>query len=307
MSRSRRITSLRRTLALTVAASSIAACGTGATGGSSARLNVVAAENFWGSLATQLAGDKATVTSVIVNPDTDPHSYDPTASDARTLAGAQMAIVNGIGYDTWASRLLAANPVSGRATLNVGDLLGLQEGDNPHQWYSPANVEKVIGAISADYERLDPADRAYFAARQRQLLTSGLAAYHALIAQIRERYAGVPVGYSESIFQPLGTALGLTLLTPYSFAKAIAEGTDVSAADKQTVDAQAQNRAIEVWVFNSQNVTPDVQRVNTLATAAGIPIATVTETLSPASDSFQQWQVDELQGLARALHQATGR
>ena len=116
----------------------------------------------------------------------------------------------------------------------------------------------------------------------------------------------MPVGYSESIFQPLGTALGLRLLTPYSFAKAIAEGTDVSAADKQTVDSQAQNHQIKVWVYNSQNATPDVQRVNQLARSAGIPITTITETLSPATASFQQWQVAELTTLAGALHQATG-
>ena len=117
----------------------------------------------------------------------------------------------------------------------------------------------------------------------------------------------MPVGYSESIFQGLGEDLGLKLLTPYSFVKAIAEGTDVTAEDKQTVDGQAQNRQIEVWVFNSQNVTPDVQRVNEIAKAQRIPIATVTETLSPASDTFEQWQVAELEGLMRALHQATGR
>jgi zinc/manganese transport system substrate-binding protein len=134
-----------------------------------------------------------------------------------------------------------------------------------------------------------------------------LARYDALLKQIRARYAGVPVGYSESIFQPLGEALGLKLLTPYSFAKAIAEGTEVTAQDKQAVDRQASNRQIKVWVFNSQNVTPDVQRVNELARAAHIPITTVTETLSPASDSFEQWQVAELEGLERALHEATGR
>ena len=117
----------------------------------------------------------------------------------------------------------------------------------------------------------------------------------------------MPVGYSESIFQPLGQALGLRLMTPYSFAKAIAEGTDVSAADKQTVDTQAQGRQIKVWVYNSQNATPDVQRVNQLARAAHIPITTITETLSPASATFEQWQVAELRSLQQALHQATGR
>jgi zinc/manganese transport system substrate-binding protein len=99
----------------------------------------------------------------------------------------------------------------------------------------------------------------------------------------------------------------LKLLTPYSFTKAIAEGTDVTAQDKQTVDNQAQNRLIKVWVYNSQNATPDIQRVNQIARAQHIPIATVTETLSPASDSFQQWQVAELEGLIAALHKATGK
>jgi len=280
----------------------LAGCGAGAPAGSG--LRIVAAENFWGSIAAQLAGSKATVTSVIVNPNTDPHSYDPTPADARTMAVAKLAIVNGIGYDDWAPRLLAADPLAGRITLNVGELLGLVAGDNPHQWYSPTSVQRVAAAIAADLTRLAPADGAYFRARERAFETTGLAHYHALIAEIRARYSGVAVGYSESIFQPLGQALGLRLLTPYSFTKAIAEGTDVTAADKQTVDRQAQQHLIKVWVFNSQNVTPDVQRVNQLARAAGIPIATVTETLSPAGDSFQQWQVSELEGLLSALERA---
>jgi zinc/manganese transport system substrate-binding protein len=284
----------------------LAGCGGGA-GAKHAGLQVVAAENFWGSIAGALAGSKATVRSIIVNPNTDPHSYDATPADARTFAAARLAIVNGIGYDDWAPKLLAASPLSGRITLTVGALLGLRAGDNPHQWYSPGNVMRVVAAIASDLARLDPADAAYFRGRERAFETTALARYHALIAQIRARYRGVPVGYSESIFQPLGAALGLRLLTPSSFAKAIAEGTDVTAADKQTVDRQAQQRLIKVWVFNSQNVTPDVQRVSQLARAAGIPIATVTETLSPASDSFEQWQVSELEGLARALARATGR
>jgi zinc/manganese transport system substrate-binding protein len=288
----------------------LAGCGSsiGSPGGaSSGRLQVVAAENFWGSIAGQLGGDKVSVQSIIVNPDTDPHSYEPTAADGVALARAQMAIVNGIGYDAWTSKLIDANLSSSRIVLNAGDLLGLGEGDNPHQWYSPASVQRVIDQIVADYKRLDPKNSAYFDRQRTAFETNGLAEYKQLIAQIRARYAGVPVGYSESIFQPLGQALGLRLLTPYSFAKAVAEGTDVSAADKQTVDAQVQQRRIRVWIYNSQNATPDVQRVNQLARAALIPIATITETLSPASASFEQWQVAELQSLERALHEATGR
>jgi zinc/manganese transport system substrate-binding protein len=292
----------------------VAACATGCdksdpvgNAGVGARLRVVAAENFWGSIAAQLGGDRTDVSSIIVNPSTDPHSYEPSARDARTIAGARLAIVNGIGYDNWAPKLLAASPLAGREVLTVGQLLGLKEGDNPHQWYSPASVQRVIAQIVADYDRLDPAGAAYYAERERAFETVDLARYDQLRAEIRSRYAGTPVGYSESIFRPLGEDLGLRLLTPYSFAKAVAEGTDVTAEDKETVDRQARNRQIQVWVFNSQNVTPDVQRVNELAKAAGIPIATVTETLDPASDTFEQWQVAELEGLLRALHEATGR
>jgi zinc/manganese transport system substrate-binding protein len=293
-----------------VSAVVLSACGrSGApsAGARAGRFQVVVAENFWGSIAAQLAGSKASVTSIIVNPNTDPHSYEPTARDARAIAGARMAIVNGIGYDNWAPKLLSASPSSGRVVLTVGDVLGLKDGANPHQWYSPSSVRRIVAQIVADFERLGPADSAYFAQREHAFETHDLARYDELRRQIRARYAGVPVGYSESIFQPLGEDLHLKLLTPYSFAKAIAEGTDVTASDKQTVDTQAAKRQIDVWVFNSQNVTPDVQRINEIARAHGIPIATVTETLSPASDSFEQWQVSELEGLERALHEATGR
>jgi zinc/manganese transport system substrate-binding protein len=285
-------------------AASGSSAGAGSGGG---RLEVVAAENFWGSIAAQLAGGHASVRSIIVNPDTDPHSYEPNAGDARTISGARLVIVNGLGYDDWAPRLIQASPLSGRVVLTVGTLLGLRAGDNPHQWYSPASVERVVRAITRSYQRLDPADSTYFAGRERAFLTSGLARYDQLRHQIRARYEGVPVGYSESIFQPLGQDLGLRLLTPAGFARAIAEGSDVTAQDKRTVDAQVSAREIKVWVFNSQNVTPDVQRVTERARAAGIAVATVSETLAPPSASFQQWQADQLQALMRALHTATGR
>jgi zinc/manganese transport system substrate-binding protein len=298
-------------VAMLVSAAVVAAgcggSGSAAVGSSSGKIQVAAAENFWGSIAAQLGGEKVSTSSIIVNPNTDPHSYEPTASDGVTIARSQMAIVNGIGYDTWASKLLTANPSSGRMMLDVGDLLGLKEGDNPHQWYSPSSVQRVIAQIVADYKRLDPTDAAYFDRQRNAFETTDLAEYNRLRSEVRARYAGVPVGYSESIFQPLGQDLGLKLMTPYSFAKAIAEGTDVSAEDKQTVDRQAEDGAIKVWVYNSQNATPDVQRVNQLARAAHIPITTITETLSPASATFEQWQSAQLRSLMAALHKATGR
>src|SRR2546423_2195617 len=122
---------------------------------------VVAAENFWGSIASQLGGSRVHVTSVITSPTTDPHDYEPTAADARTVAGARMVIVNGIGYDPWAQKLIASNPVSGRIVLNVGDLVGIKRGGNPHRWYSPPNVQQTIDAIVRDYSKLEPKDAGY--------------------------------------------------------------------------------------------------------------------------------------------------
>jgi zinc/manganese transport system substrate-binding protein len=296
-------------VALTVSLGAIGCgrSGPSASSGAAGKIHVVAAENFWGSIATQLAGGKAAVQSIIVNPNADPHTYEPSAQDARAMVGANIAIVNGLGYDNWSSQLLQASPQAGRIVLNVGDVLGLHSGVNQHRWYYPSNVYSVVDRITADYQRLDPADAAFFATQKQRFETQALARYAALRHEIRARYAGVPVGYSESIFQGLGEDLGLSLLTPYSFVKAIAEGTDVTAQDKQTVDSQAREGKIKAWVFNSQNVTPDVKRVNQIAGERHIPIATVTETLAPASDSFQRWQVSELEGVMRALHSATGR
>jgi len=286
-----------------------AGCGSKSTSAAapSGVLQVVAAENFWGSIASQLGGSRVRVESVITSPATDPHDYEPTAADARTLAGAQLVIENGIGYDPWAEKLIAANPVSGRIVLNAGDLLGIKPGGNPHRWYSPHDVQRMIDAIVRDLAKLEPKNSSYFARQKTRFEASGLAQYKGLIATIKRKFHGVPVGASESIFAPLAQSLGLRLLTPPTFLKAISEGADPTAADKTTIDRQVAGKQIKVWVFNSQNSTPDVKRVTEAASRRGIPVTTITETLVPASASFQDWQSRQLRALAAALAQATGR
>src|SRR2546421_13127191 len=115
-------------LALLLVAGIVWAAQSGSASSSGGQLQVVAAENFWGSIASQLGGDKVHVSSVITSPATDPHDYEPTAADARSIAGAKMVIVNGIGYDPWVPKLIAANPVGGRVVLTVGDLVRLKPG-----------------------------------------------------------------------------------------------------------------------------------------------------------------------------------
>src|SRR5438105_5068668 len=178
----------------------LASCSGVGSAGSDGRPSVVAAENVWGSIAAQLGGDRVQVSSIIDNPNADPHDYEPTTADARLMASARFVIVNGIGYDPWGDRLLAANPVSGRDVLNVGKLVGVAVGGNPHRWYSPPDVQQVIDAITAEYKRLDPKDVSYFDRQRRSFETNGLADYHRLITDVKAKYAGTPVGASESIF-----------------------------------------------------------------------------------------------------------
>lgn len=295
---------LRMGLVVTMLASA-AAC---ATGGSSSSgggtITVVAAENFWGNLASQLGGPHVKVTSVISNPNADPHDYEPTAADARTFSKAKLVVLNGAGYDPWASKLLSSATDSSRLTLDVGEVVGAGTGNNPHRWYSPGDVRTVVDTLWEDYKTLDPKHSDEYDTLHDQLVKTGLKEYFELIAQIAGTYAGTPIGASESIVSPLAQSLGLQVLTPQRFINAISEGSEPSAADKTLADQQISSGAIKIFIYNSQNSTPDVQRLVSAAKAKGIPVVEVTETLSPAGASFQDWQVAQLKAIQAALAQA---
>jgi len=300
-----------RMLACVVASVVLAGCATTspyAPSGSDGRSVVaVASIDAWGSILAQLGGVHARETSIISSPGTDPHDYEPTPADAKVIAEAQVFVENGVGYDSWAGKAVQANPVSGRRVIDVGAVTGTPSDGNPHRWYSPTDVARVADAMTAALKQADPADAGYFD-RQRQTFDQvGLARYHQLLEEIRTRFHGVRVGASESIFSPLAAALGLTVITPPSFLKAISEGTEPSAADKSTIDRQLKDRAMAVYVFNSQNATPDVSAQVAAARQQGIPVISLTETLSPAGTTFQDWQVKQLLALRQALTDAESR
>ncbi len=306
---------LARSAALVSSALLLASCATApgsgakatAAGGSGKIVTAVASISAWGSILAEIGGEHVRVTSIITNPDTDPHDYEPTPADARLIAGATLVVENGVGYDSWLPKAVAASPNPDRTVIDVGRLTATADDGNPHRWYSPTDVAKVADRITAELKRIDPADAAYYDSRQQSFLNVALAGYHRLITEIRTRFAGIPVGASESIFAPLSDALGLKLLTPASFLRAISEGTDPSAADKATIDAQLSGKKIDLYVYNSQNATPDVAAQVSAAKRHGIAVATVTETLSPVGATFAQWQTDQLKKIETALAQATGR
>jgi zinc/manganese transport system substrate-binding protein len=277
------------------------------SGSAKGPVKIVAAENIWGDLAKHVGGDHVDVHSIINSPDADPHDYEPTTADGIDIHAAQLVIVNGVGYDTWASKLVSANSVPADRLLNVGDVTSHKAGDNPHRWYSPADVNTVLDTIATDLSRIDSAHSRDYRANLDTFRKGDLARYTDTIASIKAQYAGTPIGASESIVSPMAEALGLDMKTPVSFLSAISEGAEPTIGDKKTVDAQLKGKQIKVYVYNSQNATPDVNAQLALAKANSIPVVTFTETLTPAGASFIDWQVAQLDALKAALATTTGK
>ena len=272
-----------------------------------ATIQVVAGENFWGSLISQLGGTHTQVLSIVTDPNADPHEYESNSADAQAIANANFVIVNGAGYDDWALKLIAASNTPNQKVLNVADLLGKKQGDNPHFWYSPTYVNETVKAMYSDLLSIDPADTAYYT-QQYSALNSSLGVYNSRISEIRQKFAGTKVASTESIFEYLANATGLDLISPPAFMEAVAEGNDPPAQSVVQFQQQIQSGNVSVLVYNAQTVTPLTQNIKAMAAAKGIPIVAVTETIQPSDVSFQVWMNAELISLQNALNaQALGQ
>ncbi|HZY48020.1 MAG TPA: zinc ABC transporter substrate-binding protein, partial [Candidatus Bathyarchaeia archaeon] len=252
----------------------------------SSKIQIVAGENFWGSLVTQLGGTRVQALSIVTDPNADPHEYESNTANARAIASASLVIVNGAGYDDWALRLIAANGSPNQKVLNVANLLGKKQGDNPHFWYSPTYVNQTVRQMYLDLVSIDSASTSYYHQRYSGL-NSSLAVYNGRIDEIRSQYAGTRIASTESIFEYLADAAGLDLISPPSFMQAVSEGNDPSPADivifqHQILSRNAPGNA-SVLVYNQQTVTPLTSQMKQQAGQASpiIPIVGVTETIQP--------------------------
>jgi zinc/manganese transport system substrate-binding protein len=281
------------TLALT-------ACGLTGPAAQSGLVNVVAAENFWGSVASQLGGARANVQSVVSDPNADPHEYESSTNDARAFAEAALVILNGAGYDDWGQKLLDANPSSHRQVLTVATFLGKKAGDNPHFWYNPAYVISVADRITASYKSIDPASASYFD-QQRATFGGALKPYMDRIADIKAKFGGKPVGSTESIFVYMAGASGLDLISPAAFMQAVSEGNEPPASAVAAFQDQITNKRIRILVYNVQTPTSTTTNMKNLATANHISVVGITETLVPDTATFQDWQLRQLVSLENAL------
>jgi len=290
-------------LAVLLVAIAVSACTSNVPAPASAVINVVAGENFWGSIAAQLGGSRVSVHSVVTDPNADPHEYESSTTDARAFAEADLVILNGAGYDDWGQKLLDANSSSHRTVLNIAQLLGRKPGDNPHFWYHPADVTAVADKLTAEFKAIDSGDSPYFD-QQRSGFTVALRPYTDLVARIKTKYAGAPIGSTESIFVYMAGALGLNLISPPEFMDAVAEGTDPPAFAVAAFHDQVAGKKIKVLVYNIQASSALTSSLKQLAQEHGIPLVGVTETLQPVGTTFQAWQVAQLIALEAALASA---
>jgi zinc/manganese transport system substrate-binding protein len=267
---------------------------------STGTLQIIAAENFWGSLISQLGGSHVHVTSIVSDPNADPHEYESNAANARAFANADYVIVNGAGYDSWANKLLGASQNQNRKVLNVAAFLGKKEGDNPHFWYNPAYVNQTIFQIKQDLITLDPANASYYE-NQYQVLQASLVQYQDRIANIQQQFGGANVAATEDIFSYLADAAGLDLVSPPAFTQAVAEGNDPPASSIVEFENQLKNDGIKVLVYNQQTVTPLTESMKKIAADNNIPVVGFTETIQPPNASFEDWMNAQLIELQNAL------
>jgi zinc/manganese transport system substrate-binding protein len=289
-------------VAVAVAIAAAAGCGGVAKSAGDARLRVVAAENFYGDLAGQIGGGRVTVTSILSNPNTDPHLFEPGTRTGLAVATADVVIVNGAGYDDWMGKLLAAAPSSHRRVVTVADVLRVRGSDpNPHLWYDAPALPRVVAAIANALTGADPAHAADYRAGVARTV-AGLQPLLTAVSELKTRYAGAPVAYTERVPGLLLAAAGLRVLTPPSFARAVEDGTDPSPGDVAAMQRLLTGHQVKVLLYNQQATSPVTTRLQQTARAAGVPVVPVTET-EPAGTTFTDWQLGQL----KALEQALGR
>jgi zinc/manganese transport system substrate-binding protein len=259
---------------------------------------VVAAENFYGDVARQVGGDRVAVTSIMSNPDQDPHLFEVSPTVVREIAAAQIVIENGADYDPWMQKLLKVTPKPGRAIIVAADLMNKKAGDNPHLWYDPATMPAVASALAAALGAADPAHEDDYAARLKTFLAS-LQPLNEKIAAIRGKYAGATVTATEPVFGYMADALKLKMSNG-RLQLAIMNDTEPSARDVAAFESDLKTHKVRVLFYNKQASDKLVQHLVDVARASGIPVVGVTETCPP-DVSYQDWMLNELGATEHAL------
>jgi zinc/manganese transport system substrate-binding protein len=287
-------------------------------------VNVVVSVDQWGDIVSELGGQCAQVKTVLASSAVDPHDYEPSPSDAATFQGAQLVVINGGHYDEWAAKLAASSApdapvidaleVSGGEAGHEGEEPGHEgegqghqgeeqghEGEaNPHVWYNPSAVTAVADAVTAEFGKLAPDGAGYYDQR-RAAFTESLKPYHDVIDSIKAHASGKSYAATESVFDDMAAAVGLANRTPEGYQLSSANETDPSPADLDAFLRLLGDRGVDVLIYNTQTEGSVPEQIRAAAERAGVPVVNVTETVPPGTQSFEAWQVDQLNALAKAL------
>lgn len=283
----------------------LSACGSSSTNdsknsqSSSTVIPVVVAENFYGDVVKQIGGSHVDVTSILSDPNVDPHEYESNVNNAKAVTKAKLVIESSGGYDSWMDKLLSASPSSSRLLIKGFDLAPTKLPDNEHVWYNVDNMQVIAQTMTDDLKKLDPADASTFDSNF-QTFKQSLDQVHTRMSEIKAKYSGSSVGLTETIYLYQTGSLGLKVLTPFEFQKAMAEGNDPPADTVITAENQVKGKQIKVLIYNEQTVSPVTTKLQNDARAAQIPVISVTETM-PSSKHYQSWMLDQLSTLENGL------
>ena len=265
-------------------------------------IKVVAAENFYGDIAQQIGDANIAVTSILNNPNQDPHLFEVSPSVGRDVSAARIVIYNGINYDPWVENLLAAARSANRRVIVVAELIGKKTGDNPHIWYDPATMLALAKAFSHALIAEDPAHKSEYEHRLAWFRAS-IKPIQAKIDELHRRCAGMQVTATEPVFGYMFDALGMQVRNQ-GFQLAVMNNTEPSASGVAAFENDLKTHQVKLLIYNSQASDPIVARMQKIAGELGVPVVGAAETEPPGKD-YQGWMMSELDAIDRALSKQT--
>jgi zinc/manganese transport system substrate-binding protein len=259
-------------------------------------LRIVAAENFYGGVAQQIAGASAKVTSILTNPNQDPHEFTSNAGTAKAVADADIVIYSGISYDPWMDKLLAAHGKPARVVIKVADLIGAKDGDNPHIWYDPKTMPALAVRLVDALAKLNPSGTAAY---QQQLdhFHTEMQPLLDKIAALKAITAGLKVTATEPVFGYMSDAIGFSMLN-YDFQVKVMNDAEPTASQTAAFEKSLTSHEAKIVFYNSQVTDPTTDRIQQIAKAAHIPVIGVTETQPPDQKSYVDWMMHQLDAVA---------
>jgi zinc/manganese transport system substrate-binding protein len=267
----------------------------------SATIVAVGAENEYANVISQIGGRYVKVSSVLDDPNTDPHTFESSPSVAEAVSAAQLVVQNGLGYDTFMNKIESASPDDRRVVITVQTLLRLADSTpNPHLWYSPGTMPALSKAVAAALGRLDPDHAGYFLANM-NTFDKSLGPWLKAIGAFKKSYRAVPVATTEPVADYMLAAMGADNLTPFNMQADIMNGIDPSPQDITLEDNLLTERKVKVFVYNQQVVDSLTTSFRAAAQKAGIPVVGVYETMPTPGYDYQTWMRAEVDAIQKAV------